>query len=51
LLQVLSAYTSNTRYFYHHNSELLLMFSLPFVRLILLPTLYFFVGRRSVRAA
>ena len=49
LLQVLSAYATNTRYFYHHSSELLLMFSLPLVRLILLPTLYLFAGRSSVR--
>ena len=48
--QVVSAYVNNTRYFYHRSSELLLMFSLPVARLLLLPTFYFLSGRRSVRA-
>ena len=50
LSQVVSAYASNTHYFYHHSSELLLMFSLPLARLLLLPTWYFLSGRRGVRA-
>jgi len=48
--QVVSAYASHTQYFYHHGSEMLLMFSLPLARLVLLPTYYFLSARRSVRA-
>ncbi|HEV8619018.1 MAG TPA: hypothetical protein VGQ70_05935 [Candidatus Udaeobacter sp.] len=46
--QVLTRYASNTHYFYHHTSELLLMFSLPVARLVLLPTLYFLIGRTTL---
>lgn len=48
--QVLSAYASNMNNFCHHVLELLLMLSLPLVRLLSLPTFYFVSGRRSVRA-
>ncbi len=47
--QVISAYASHTHYFYHHVSELLLMFSLPLARLVLLPVSYFFISRSALR--
>jgi hypothetical protein len=47
--QVLSAYAGQTHYFYHHSSELLLMFSLPFARLLLLPAGYFFISHSALR--
>jgi hypothetical protein len=43
--EVMRSYANNTRYFYHHTSELLLMLSLPVGRLILLPLLYFLIAR------
>ncbi len=47
--QVLSAYAGQTHYFYHHSSELLLMFSLPLARLVILPASYFFISRSALR--
>jgi hypothetical protein len=46
--QVISAYANRTHYFYHHGSELLLMFSLPLARLVVLPTVYFVSARRGM---
>jgi hypothetical protein len=43
--EVMRSYANNTRYFYHHPSELLLMLSLPVGRLILLPLFYFLIAR------
>jgi hypothetical protein len=43
--EVIRNYANNTRYFYHHTSELLLMLSLPVGRLILLPLFYFVIAR------
>jgi hypothetical protein len=48
--QVMSAYASRTQHFYHHGSELLLMFSLPLARLAVLPTVYFISARRTLYA-
>jgi hypothetical protein len=42
---VIRHYANNTRYFYHHGSELLMMLSLPVGRLILLPLFYFLIAR------
>jgi hypothetical protein len=50
LSQVLRQYFDDTRYFYHHTSELLLMLSLPFARLILLPLAYFVISRSALRS-
>ena len=47
LSQVLTQYANNTRYFYHHGSEFLLMLSLPIARLVALPTFYYFLGRTA----
>jgi hypothetical protein len=49
LFQVLRQYADNTRYFHYHSSELLLMFSLPFARLVLLPVAYFVISRSALR--
>jgi len=49
LFQVLRQYADNTRYFYHHSSDLFLMFSLPFARLVLLPVAYFVISRSVLR--
>lgn len=43
--EVMRSYANNTRYFYHHSSELLMMLSLPVARLVLLPLLYFLIAR------
>jgi hypothetical protein len=48
LLQVLRQYADNTHYFYHHSSELLLMFSLPLARLVLLPAAYFVISKSAL---
>jgi hypothetical protein len=49
LFQVIRQYADNTHYFYHHSSELLLMFSLPFARLVLLPAAYFVISKSALR--
>jgi hypothetical protein len=49
LSQVLRQYADGTRYFYHHSSELFLMLSLPFVRLVVLPVAYFVISRSALR--
>jgi hypothetical protein len=49
LFQVFRQYADSTRYFYHHSSELLLMLSLPLVRLVLLPMTYFVISRSALR--
>jgi hypothetical protein len=44
-VSLLDIYTSNTSYFYSHGSELAGAISLPLARLLLIPSLYFLVGR------
>ena len=50
LSHILRQYADNTRYFYHHSLELLLLFSLPFVRLVSLPVAYFVISRSALRS-
>lgn len=47
---ILSAHADHTHYFFHHGAELLLMLSLPLVRLIFVTAGYFLISRSSLRS-
>lgn len=49
LSEIIKRYADDTRYFYHHGSELFMMLSLPLARLVLLPLVHFLVARATLR--